>query len=303
MILHESVINKTSIKVFHTLTDKFSKIHGSYYDYSKVVYYGTKTPITITCPIHGSFEQLPYRHLQGRGCTKCGLNRLSIYKTDSLESFKAKALLKHGTKYNYLNLSVVNSKSIITYYCIKHGNITQKAASHLSGCGCKQCGIEARASIRIKTEAQVIVEFKEIHKDKYDYSNMKYLGAKHPIVIICPVHGPFEQTPDNHLSGCGCPSCATTGFDPSKPGILYYLSINNGQAYKIGITNRSVKHRYTNIDLAKIKILHQVHYINGAKAYDEERRIMTHYSKYKYKGPPLLRDGNTELFNCNILNL
>ena len=35
-------------------------------------------------------------------------------------------------------------------------------------CGCKQCGIEARASIRIKTEAQVIIEFKEIHKQYKD---------------------------------------------------------------------------------------------------------------------------------------
>lgn len=303
MILHESVINKASIKVFHTLANKFLETHGNKYDYSKVVYYSTKTPVTITCPEHGEFEQAPYRHLQGRGCTKCGLNRLSLYKTDSLESFKTKANLQHGYKYTYISLFMENKKSIITYECSKHGIIHQKAASHLQGCGCKQCGIEARAILRTKTKEQVIIEFNRVHKDKYDYSNIEYNGVKQHIDILCYTHGTFQQTPDNHLSGCGCPGCATTGFDTSKPAILYYLSINNGQAYKIGITNRTVKHRYTNIDLNKISILHQIHYIDGNKAYLEERRIMNKYHKYKYIGPDLLRDGNTELFNCNILNL
>ena len=71
---------------------------------------------------------------------------------------------------------------------------------------------------------------------------------------------PFPQTPDTHLKGSGCPSCAVTGFDRNKPGTLYYLSINDGEAYKIGITNRTVQQRYTNLDLESITILHQIHY-------------------------------------------
>jgi len=46
-------------------------MHGDKYDYSKVVYVGNKTKVTIVCPIHGEFEQKPANHLSGRGCPSC----------------------------------------------------------------------------------------------------------------------------------------------------------------------------------------------------------------------------------------
>ena len=48
---------------------------------------------------------------------------------------------------------------------------------------------------------------KEIHGDKYDYSLSNYKNAKTKIKIICPEHGEFEQIPDAHLKGQGCPFC------------------------------------------------------------------------------------------------
>jgi DNA-directed RNA polymerase subunit M/transcription elongation factor TFIIS len=38
----------------------------------------------------------------------------------------------------------------------------------------------------------------------------EYNGYQNKIVIICPIHGQFLQTPDNHLRGQGCPHCAIT---------------------------------------------------------------------------------------------
>lgn len=40
-------------------------------------------PVTIICPIHGEFQQKPYKHLQGQGCPICGqikVNQLTISK-------------------------------------------------------------------------------------------------------------------------------------------------------------------------------------------------------------------------------
>ena len=45
------------------------------------------------------------------------------------------------------------------------------------------------------------------HKNKYEYSQMNYINAREKIKIICKEHGEFEQTPDSHLRGCGCPYC------------------------------------------------------------------------------------------------
>ena len=46
-----------------------------------------------------------------------------------------------------------------------------------------------------------------VHGDKYDYSNVIYLGFYIKIIIICPEHGEFLQSPSDHLSGCGCKTC------------------------------------------------------------------------------------------------
>ena len=60
---------------FYTTEDfiKLSKkVHGDKYDYSKVNYINMKTPVTIICPKHGEFKQLPYVHtLLKCRCPKC----------------------------------------------------------------------------------------------------------------------------------------------------------------------------------------------------------------------------------------
>ncbi|USD62320.1 DUF723 domain-containing protein [Vibrio sp. SCSIO 43140] len=41
----------------------------------------------------------------------------------------------------------------------------------------------------------------------YDYSKVDYKTAHKKVMLICPIHGEFEQTATNHLSGNGCPEC------------------------------------------------------------------------------------------------
>ena len=53
-----------------------------------------------------------------------------------------------------------------------------------------------------------IEKAKEIHRDKYDYSLVNYINVRTKIKIICKEHGEFEQRPDSHLSGKGCPLCS-----------------------------------------------------------------------------------------------
>ena len=91
------------------------------------------------------------------------------------------------------------------------------------------------------------------------------------------------------------------GFRTDKPGILYYLRINGGQAYKIGITNKSVNERFRASDIQKIEVLKEVYYEDGKECADEERRILNEYKKYKYEGTSLLESGNTELFSIDVL--
>ena len=47
----------------------------------------------------------------------------------------------------------------------------------------------------------------KIHNGKYDYSLVNYINAKTKVKIICQKHGVFQQTPDTHSRGSGCPEC------------------------------------------------------------------------------------------------
>lgn len=50
---------------------KAKKVHGDFYDYSKVEYINAHTNVCIICPIHGDFLQTPNSHLRGCGCWLC----------------------------------------------------------------------------------------------------------------------------------------------------------------------------------------------------------------------------------------
>ncbi len=58
------------------------------------------------------------------------------------------------------------------------------------------------------TIEEFIAKAKAVHGDRYDYSKVEYVNRQTPIKILCPVHGVFEQRPNNHLNGNCCPKCA-----------------------------------------------------------------------------------------------
>lgn len=58
--------------------EKSKLIHGNRYDYSKVEYIKKDIPVTIICPIHGEFNQLPSIHLKGSGCQACNFKNQGI---------------------------------------------------------------------------------------------------------------------------------------------------------------------------------------------------------------------------------
>jgi hypothetical protein len=60
------------------------------------------------------------------------------------------------------------------------------------------------------TTADFIERATKVHGDKYDYSKVDYENNRTPVQIICPTHGVFLQSPDNHMSGKGCKYCGGT---------------------------------------------------------------------------------------------
>jgi hypothetical protein len=116
--------------------------------------------------------------------------------------FIEKARLKHGDKYDYSLIEYANKISKVKIICSEHGIFEQRPDSHLSGCGCQKC-----SGIYKPSTEEFVIKAKEIHGNKYDYSLVDYKKSNDKITIICPTHGNFETTPNNHLNGKDCPNC------------------------------------------------------------------------------------------------
>ncbi len=192
-------------------TEQFIKeakeVYGEKYDYSLVEYISYHSKVKIICPEHGEFEITPADLLANHGCKKCGYVKNTKKRTPSTEEFVAKAKNIHGDRYDYSSSDYVNSYTKVKIICLKHGDFWQSPNSHLKGRGCPVCGLSENKTKRTKSTEQFVKEAKEIHGDRYDYSLANYKNSKSKVKIICPEHGEFEQTPNLHLRGRGCPNC------------------------------------------------------------------------------------------------
>ena len=128
-------------------------------------------------------------------------------KKKTREGFIQDARKVHGDKYDYSKVHYVNSKTKVCIICPEHGEFWQAPSSHLQGRGCSKCKGDKTRERCVSTKEEFIKKAKEVHKDKYDYSKVKYEKSNMKICIICPEHGEFWQTPNSHLSGYGCTKC------------------------------------------------------------------------------------------------
>jgi len=210
---------------FNKFVDDAKKIHDNKYDYSNSDYKNAKTNIKIICPEHGEFEQRPDNHLAGKGCKKCGIEKLTkLFKKD-VNDFINKSNHIHNNKYNYDKVEYKNDATKVCIICPEHGSFYQSPNKHLLGRGCPLCKTKNTIETKMKKYSQYFLDkSKDLHNSKYDYSKSDYIKAKANISIICPIHGEFKQRPDNHLSGKGCPKCFQSNGENK---VENYLKINN----------------------------------------------------------------------------
>jgi len=177
------------------------------------------------------------------------------------KEFINKAKQIHGNKYDYSLVDYKNNKTKVKIICSKHGIFEQVASNHMNGSICPICANRVQY-----TTKEFIEKAKQIHGNKYDYSLVVYKGNKGKVKIICPEHGIFEQTPNNHLSKkVECPKCKNTKYTTEE--FVEKAKQIHGEKYDYSLVN------YKNIK-TKIKIIcpkhgifeqFPVHHIRGTK--------------------------------------
>lgn len=174
--------------------------NGDVYTYENAKYINDRSPVTVTCQLHGDWFPLAGNHLRGKaGCPKCAGNA-----TMTSSEFVSKARAIHGDTYGYDKVIYRHSQHKIIIECRTHGEFAQIPNAHLRGQGCPKCANKGVLNTEIFIE-----NARAIHGDRYDYSESVFVGTKVPIQIRCKVHNMvFEQVYDSHIhQKSGCPHC------------------------------------------------------------------------------------------------
>ena len=220
-ICGESYVGTNKLSNIEEYTEKAKKVHGNKYDYSKAKYINTKTKLCIICPEHGEFWQLPYKHLSGQGCPFCA-GKIK-YTTESFIEKCTK--LEHTKDMTFEKVDYVNSNTKVKIIChhkdekgIEHGEFLINPMKLLSGQGCPKCRYIKSATRKRRNLSEIINFAKEIHGDRYDYSLItEYKNDRVKYPIMCPEHGIFEQSFNNHIkSKQGCPICGRIKCDETR---------------------------------------------------------------------------------------
>ena len=201
------------VKTKRTLEDFIAlaqQVHGQKYDYSAATYLNSPTPLQIFCPVHGAFMQSPSNHLAGKGCRKCASKAAGDKYRKSGDAFVEEARKVHGDRYDYSACNYKTARLKLAIRCKVHGLFEQVPYVHLRGAGCPTCGKESIGQAHRTSQQEFIEQGIAKYGEKFDYSEVEYVNAWTPVLITCPVHDVFSQTPAAHLhhNTYGCPQCA-----------------------------------------------------------------------------------------------
>jgi len=292
--------------------DRFKTVHGNKYNYDKFVFQKALKKSTITCPKHGDFLQTPRGHYNGNGCPSCKIDRTVETHTYSFMEFIEIARSVHGGKYKYVESSYVNASSDVVVECKLHGRFIQNAHSHLYGRGCPKCGLLSSAEKRRISKVEFIERSAVVHDYFYNYDNVEYKNADEKVVITCPKHGDFLQTPHSHLSGRGCHSCAQERryrlcgyglngyYGTDLPSNLYVLKLGNS-FIKVGLA-KEIDSRTNTINKESGYLVEILYSISGKanELFELEQKILRHSGLNRYY-PEVSFGGDTECLELTEL--
>ena len=195
--------------------DRVFQMYGDQYDMTLVDYKDGETEVTLICRKHGEFRIKPRTLLVGtshgngkkvapHGCWQCyGITSPNEKpKPMTADEFFSKMQEIYGDRFDFSQSVFAGLNKPVDYECRIHGHQHSGAKILLAGGGCDYCSGRMFYGPDFERLAR------EIHGDKYNYSQVGEIKKKTQVVTIgCPVHGPYPQRVDLHLRGHGCPEC------------------------------------------------------------------------------------------------
>ena len=202
-----------------------TKMHKGLDTYEHTNFVNSRTKIMVTCKKHGNYEISTGTYLQGNRCTACGVESKQL----PLSDLKIKVREVHGDKYTYDWDSYINSSNKMRIKCPVHGWFEQRVNTHISGRGCRICGVDSR---RYSSD-KVLGKIKSHFRDRYTYDKFVYVRDGDPVIITCKKHGDFSKVPNELVRGNGCPACTESKAERTMSNILTDNGIAHVQEHKL----------------------------------------------------------------------
>ena len=151
----------------------------------------------IKCNICGDIKERNHHNFSS--CTKC-----------NGYTFIQKAKKIHGNKYSYDLVDYQKNDIKVKILCNRCNNLfSQTPNHHLKGQGCIICSYQLSADKQRLSLEEFILKARSVHRNKYNYDLVEYMRNNIKVKILCNICDEiFEQRPNDHFIGKGCPNCA-----------------------------------------------------------------------------------------------
>ena len=152
---------------------------------------------------------------------------MTIYKRkiSDANEFITKAQ-QNKRNFDYSKVIYIDSKTKVEIICLVHGSFWQRPNHHLCGRGCPTCGIISVTNSKRDSKNEFVQKANIEHDSFYNYDKTIYVNARSKVIITCPFHGIFEQTPNQHLSGHGCHICRSSSGEQKIVNHLKHRQIS-----------------------------------------------------------------------------
>ena len=147
-----------------------------------------------------------------------------------------------NSKYDYIRIYKKYDKyQFFEISCKTHGIFEKKNQNHIKKQqGCPLCSKPSKLTKQMFIDKSI-----NTHGIKYDYSQVEYSNNRIKVKILCREHGIFEQSPNNHIKGQGCPTCSNRN---KVTNTIFIVKANKIHGDKYDYTNINYINSQTNIN-------------------------------------------------------
>ena len=218
-------------------------------DFARTVGSHSRTKAWWLCERNHEYCVSVYQR-QAAGCAYCANQRVLAGYND-LASQNPKAAKHFLSARNNVDPSEVLVSSRVSFWwvCDLGHEFSRSPSSVFKGVWCPFCG----GTELLKGFNDLATAAPEIAAEWHPTKNNQLTatdvmnGSHRKFWWLCEEGHAYEQSGKKRRAGQGCPTCATTGFSPGKPGYLYLLAKQEFGLQQFGITNtaknRTDKHK------------------------------------------------------------